>query len=425
MKTENFRSYNQRVYSETLNDGLKITLIPKKDFHSVFAALFVNAGATDQQIVDEKGETIIFPSGTAHFAEHKMFEKKNGDVSEIFSAYGAFSNAYTSQSQTVYYFQGTENIDQSIKLLLQFVQEPYYTEASVAKEQGIIGQEISMYQDMPDWVSSFGLMKNLYRKQPLGEDIAGNIDSIETINADLLYKFHRYFYQPSNLQLKIAGNIDPTGLLALLKQTQARLTRPRINFSRVNRFNAKIPVKKSAEQNMPVALPLLAAGIKGSGNLPDIDTAIDLSFSSYLILGIYFSDSSDWYLRNYNQGFLNDDFSAQADVGRNYNFITFTGHSENKELFKEIYSQLKNISYSQELEKEFQWQKKASLGELSMSLDQLENNVFTIADVFNTDVNIFRVIEKLRELTYRKAVNLFESYYNLDSFSSFCVNPVE
>ncbi len=86
---------------------------------------------------------------------------------------------------------------------------------------------------------------------------------------------------------------------------------------------------------------------------------------------------------------------------------------------------MKNISYSQELEKEFQWQKKASLGELSMSLDQLENNVFTIADVFNTDVNIFRVIEKLRELTYRKAVNLFESYYNLDSFSSFCVNPVE
>ncbi|WP_143810197.1 insulinase family protein, partial [Oenococcus oeni] len=131
MKTENFRSYNQRVYSETLNDGLKITLIPKKDFHSVFAALFVNIGATDQQIVDEKGETIIFPSGTAHFAEHKMFEKKNGDVSEIFSAYGAFSNAYTSQSQTVYYFQGTENIDQSIKLLLQFVQEPYYSEASV------------------------------------------------------------------------------------------------------------------------------------------------------------------------------------------------------------------------------------------------------------------------------------------------------
>ncbi len=176
---------------------------------------------------------------------------------------------------------------------------------------------------------------------------------------------------------------------------------------------------------MPVALPLLAAGIKGSGNLPDIDTAIDLSFSSDLILDIYFSDSSNWYLRNYNQGFLNDDFSAQADVGRNYNFITFTGHSENKELFKEIYSQLKNISYSQELEKEFQWQKKASLGELSMSLDQLENNVFTIADGFDTDVNIFRVIEKLRKLTYRKAVNLFESYYNLDSFSSFCVNPVE
>ncbi|WP_281166354.1 M16 family metallopeptidase, partial [Liquorilactobacillus sicerae] len=136
-----------------------------------------------------------------------MFEKKAGDVSELFSTYGAFSNAYTSQSQTVYYFQGTDNIDQSIKLLLQFVQKPYYTQASVAKEQGIIGQEISMYQDMPDWVSSFGLMKNLYRKQPLGKDIAGNIQTIGQIDADLLYKFHRYFYQPNNLQLKITGNI--------------------------------------------------------------------------------------------------------------------------------------------------------------------------------------------------------------------------
>ncbi len=425
MKTENFQSYKQQVYSETLSDGLKITLIPKKGFRSVFAALFVNVGAADQRIVDENGETIVFPSGTAHFAEHKMFEKKAGDVSEIFSTYGAFSNAYTSQSQTVYYFQGTENIDQSIKLLLQFVQKPYYTQASVAKEQGIIGQEISMYQDMPDWVSSFGLMKNLYWKQPLGKDIAGNIQTIGQINAGLLYKFHRYFYQPSNLQLKITGNINPIRILDLLKRTQTHLTRPKINYSRVNLFDTKIPVEKKSDQDMPIALPLLTAGIKGNKDIPDLDTAIDLSFSSDLILDIYFSDSSDWYLKNYNQGLLNDDFSAQAEVSRDYNFISFTGHSENKELFKQIYSQLKNVSYNQELEQEFEIQKRASLGELSMSLDQLENNVFTIADGFDNDVNIFQVIGKLQDLTYQKAVNLFKRYYDLDSFSTFCVNPVE
>ncbi|AZZ60302.1 insulinase family protein [Oenococcus sp. UCMA 16435] len=425
MKTENFQSYKQHVYSETLSDGLKITLIPKKGFRSVFAALFVNVGASDQRIVDENGETVTFPSGTAHFAEHKMFEKKAGDVSELFSTYGAFSNAYTSQSQTVYYFQGTDNIDQSIKLLLQFVQKPYYTQASVAKEQGIIGQEISMYQDMPDWVSSFGLMKNLYRKQPLGKDIAGNIQTIGQIDADLLYKFHRYFYQPNNLQLKITGNIDPKRILDLLKQTQNHLTRPKVNYSRVSLFDTKIPVEKKADQDMPIALPLLTAGIKGNKDIPDLDTAIDLSFSSDLILDIYFSDSSDWYLKNYNRGLLNDDFSAQAEVSRNYNFISFTGHSENKELLKQIYFQLKNVSYNQELEQEFQIQKRASLGELSMSLDQLENNVFTIADGFDNDVNIFQVIEKLQDLTYQKAVNLFKRYYDIDSFSTFCVNPVE
>ncbi|MFT8324267.1 EF-P 5-aminopentanol modification-associated protein YfmH [Oenococcus sicerae] len=423
MKIETFDDYQQSVYTQTLEDGLKITLIPKKDFHSVFAALFVDAGAVDQQIVDEKGKKIIFPSGTAHFAEHKMFEKAEGDVSEIFSNYGAFSNAYTSQTQTVYYFQATEHIDDSIRLLLKFVQKPYYTQASVDKEQGIIGQELAMYQDMPDWALSLGLMTNLYQNQPLSQDIGGQISTINQLSPELLYCFHHYFYQPNKLHLKITGPIDPKKMSKLIQDTQKELTRLPADFSRINLFDDRIPVIKQAVKTMPVSTPLLTAGIKGSKRLVDVTEAVILSFASDLLLDLYFSDSSNWYMRNYNQGILDEDFSAQAEISRYYHFINFTGRGKDQQLFEQIRLQLSRIMFDPKLEQEFEVQKQATLGELSMSLDQLENNILTTIDSFDINVNVFRIIADLKTLTFKKAVDLFHDYYDIESFSVFSVKP--
>ncbi|MFT8469815.1 MAG: pitrilysin family protein [Oenococcus sp.] len=425
MKIDEYSQFKQTVYSETLTDGLKVTLMPKKDFHSVFAALFVDAGAVDQKIINENGKVVTFPSGIAHFAEHKMFEKEQGDVDQIFSRYGAFSNAYTSQSRTVYYFQGTEEIAASIRLLLHFVQEPYYTQSSINKEQGIIGQELVMYQDMPDWALSFGLMGNLYAQQPLAQDIAGKVSTISQLTSDMLYQFHKYFYQPSNLHLKISGNIDPQATMALIRDTQRELSRPKIAFTSMSLFDNQIPILASGSRKMPISQTLITAGIKGINMPSSRDEAIDLAFASDLLLDLYFSDSSDWYMKNYDASILNDDFMAQAEIGRNYQFISFSGHGKQQKAFQEILSQLKRISFDSRLANEFEVQKSATFGELSMSLDQLENNVFTVLDEYDTDSNVFQITDNLKSLTYKRAVALFEKYYDINSFSRFSIEPLD
>lgn len=209
----------------------------------------------------------------------------------------------------------------------------------------------------------------------------------------------------------------------LIQDTQKELTRLPADFSRINLFDDRIPVIKQAVKIMPVSTPLLTAGIKGSKRLVDVTEAVILSFASDLLLDLYFSDSSNWYMRNYNQGILDEDFSAQVEISRYYHFINFTGRGKDQQLFEQIRLQLSRIMFDPKLEQEFEVQKQATLGELSMSLDQLENNILTTIDSFDINVNVFRIIADLKTLTFKKAVDLFHDYYDIESFSVFSVKP--
>ncbi|MFH1998255.1 MAG: insulinase family protein, partial [Planctomycetota bacterium] len=176
---------DEDLYAGTAPSGLHYLLNRKRGFSKTIGLLGVRFGSTDNAF-SSQGKRIEVPEGTAHFLEHKLFEDLEGDVSDRFAANGASCNAGTGFSTTSYTFSCTGKVKDNLALLLNFVQSPYFTPELVEKEQGIIGQEIMMYNDDPDWVAFFNLMKCLYREHPVQQNIAGSLDSIREINSNVL-----------------------------------------------------------------------------------------------------------------------------------------------------------------------------------------------------------------------------------------------
>jgi predicted Zn-dependent peptidase len=167
--------------------GLKIVLYPKEGYTSTYAVFGTKYGSIDRSFKKSGDEKIHeVPAGIAHFLEHKLFESEDGDAFEKYAKTGASANAYTSFDATCYLFSCTENLMESLEILMNFVQNPYFTAQTVEKEQGIIGQEIRMYDDDPQWRVMFNLLGALYHNHPVKIDIAGSVESIAEINADLL-----------------------------------------------------------------------------------------------------------------------------------------------------------------------------------------------------------------------------------------------
>ena len=203
-------------------NGLNVYILPKKGFSKTFVTFSTKYGSIDREFIPlGKKEPVTVPDGIAHFLEHKMFEKEEGDVFQQFSEKGASANAFTSFTKTTYLFSSTDHVLDNTKTLLDFVQQPYFTEETVEKEKGIIGQEITMYDDQPDWRLYFGAIENMYKDHPVKIDIAGTVESIDKITADHLYECYNTFYHPSNMTVFVVGAVNPQEMMDFIKQDQA------------------------------------------------------------------------------------------------------------------------------------------------------------------------------------------------------------
>ena len=210
MKTEKFTSaqLNEKYTLATLDNGLKVYVFEKENFNTAYALFGTQYGSIDTEFSLNGGETVKVPEGIAHFLEHKLFESEDGDAFTKYAKTGAYANAYTSFDRTCYLFNCSNMFEENLDILLDFVQNPYFTQQTVDKEQGIIGQEIRMYDDSPVWCVFFNLLDALYFNHPVKIDIAGTVESIAKIDAPLLYKCYNTFYNRENMFICIAVNVD-------------------------------------------------------------------------------------------------------------------------------------------------------------------------------------------------------------------------
>lgn len=321
--------------------GLTLLLYPKKEYSSAYALFGTKYGSIYTEFKTEnENEYLKIPDGVAHFLEHKLFENENEDAFLRYAKTGASANAYTSFDKTAYLFSCTENFNESLEILLDFVTHPYFTEDTVKKEQGIIGQEIMMYEDDPDWRVFFNLLGALYQNHPVKIDIAGTKDTIAKITDKLLYRCYNAYYNLNNMALSVCGNFDPQDVIDAADRLLPIAEKIKVD-TRFPEEPAEIAMPY-VEEKLEVATPLFQLGFKEKP-VEDAEFIRDLIMSEILV-EIVAGESTETYRKMYESGIINATFACEVMGGIGYNAIIFSGESKNPQAVKsEIVAAVKKL----------------------------------------------------------------------------------
>ncbi len=317
------------ILAGTAETGLRVLVNHRPSFRRSFAALGVNFGSVDR-VSGADGQPV--PEGLAHFLEHKLFEDAEGDVSDRFAALGGSANAMTGFVGTTYVVSTVDEPRRCLELLLRFVQDPWFTDALVAKEQGIIGQEIRMYDDDPDWRVFFGLLGCLYAGHPAKDNIAGTVESIATIDAATLRRCYDLFYHPRNLGRAVSGALPPDEVASVVQADQAR--RPRDARPPHARSPVDEPLARQAprwEARLPVARPRLLLGIKERALGGDGRALLRRELSTRMLLDLLLGRSSRAWEELYGDGLVDESFAASYSTEESFGFSTVGGDTDEPE----------------------------------------------------------------------------------------------
>lgn len=428
METIEFQQLDETLYYKQLNNGLDVYILPKKGFSKTFVTFTTKYGSIDRTFVPiGETEPVTVPDGIAHFLEHKMFEKEDGDVFQKFSEVGAQANAFTSFTRTAYLFSATDHIYKSTETLLNFVQEPYFTEETVNKEKGIIGQEITMYDDQPDWRLYFGAIENMYHNHPVKIDIAGTIESIDGITAEHLYTCYNTFYHPSNMLLFVIGAVDPVEMMAFIEDNQNKKTFQKpTDLKRLFDEEPTNVAEKERVLHMDVQKPKVYVGLKAKQ--VDLSGKEMLKHELAVQIGVecLFGRASSFYTDVYENGLIDESYGYDFSLENGYGFALIGSDSEQPEqlakLIKEklAQSEQENLFTSEDVERI----KRKKIGFFLRALNSIEfiANQFTRYK-FN-DMNLFDVVPVLETITVEDIVNAFKTIQGEEQQTVFTIMPV-
>ncbi len=430
MNKKVYQQINETLYEEVLDNGLTVYLLPKIDFHKTYGLFSTNYGSIDNHFGYHPDDLKQVPDGIAHFLEHKLFEKEDGDVFQKFGQQGASANAFTSFTKTSYLFSATDQIQKNLMTLLDFVQAPYFTEETVEKEKGIIGQEIQMYDDDPNWQQFFGIIKNLYPKHPLHIDIAGTVTSIADITAEDLYLCYNTFYHPSNMVLFIVGNIDPEETMTWIKENQKDKDFPEAKAI-IRQFPAETvaDIMPESSMQMPVTRAKGVLGIKGDLDKLPTDGRELLRFKNALnlLFQMLFGNTSANYLRLYDDSIIDDTFGFEVNLDRGFYFADFSGDSETpQDMLAEIEQILLGIGEDPEINQaNLDLLKKKMLGKYFQSLNSLEFIANQFTQSLFGDTTLFDLPEVIQSITLADVKAAGLSFVDPKAFSRFYMYPTE
>ncbi|WP_411501712.1 EF-P 5-aminopentanol modification-associated protein YfmH [Brevibacillus centrosporus] len=401
MQTTKFEQVNETVYNETLPNGLQVYLVPKQGFSKTYAVFTTRYGSIDSHFRTRNGEEINVPDGIAHFLEHKMFEKKDRDVMHEFSKNGASCNAFTSFNRTAYLFSCTDKLDDNLNLLLDYVQEPYFTDASVEKEKGIIGQEITMYDDNPDWKVYMNLLKAMYKDYPINIEIAGTIETISHITKEYLYQCYETFYHPANMLLLVVGSFEPEAIMKLIRDNQSsKEFSPAPQITRLFPTEQPEPAQAKIEASLAVGLPKCMIGIKEREQGLTKEALLKRDLTTKLLLDIAFGTSSTVYERLYDSELITESFDFDYSSEQDYAYTIMGGDTPDPEkLVQTIQAEIEQLKQKGIDQDDFERAKRKKIGNFLRSLNSVEfiANQFTSFKFNGND--LFTVVPTLESIT--------------------------
>lgn len=412
MREERIRcdALNEECIALKHDSGLTILLYPMPGYAGSCAMFGTHYGSIDRTFRrDNDSSFVTVPDGIAHYLEHKLFENEEGDAFSLFAQTGASANAYTSFERTAYYFSCTDHFEESLRVLLSFVRNPYFTDETVAKEQGIIRQEIKMYDDDPGWQVLFQCLKGLYQEHPVKIDVAGTIESIAKIDKELLYRCYETFYNLNNMVLAVAGGFD----VEVVKRVVEELI-PHEEPHTVIRKTVDEPLEVSerkVETFLPVSMPQFCIGYKmaPSEGLKRLRAEIECAALCELICG----EGTELYRMFYETGLVSGgELGTEVFSGNGYFSVLFEGESNHPDKvldsIQEEIAHLKGTGLSKE---KFELVKKAMYGRAIRSFGTVDGVANNLLSAGISSLSVFSVLDVLRQLNLEEVAARLEQFH--------------
>ncbi len=402
--------------------GLTICLYPMEGYTSTYALFASKYGSVDTTFKTKNDEDFVtVPEGIAHYLEHKLFENDECDAFQLYAKTGANANAYTSFDKTAYLFLCSQKFEENLEILLNFVQDPYFTDESVAKEQGIIGQEIKMYDDDPGWRVFFNSLVALYHNNPVRIDIAGTVESIAKIDKDLLYRCYRTFYNLDNMVLSIAGNFDVDRTLGICDRL--------LKKSEELKLEVLVPdepyeiKQQEIVQKLSCSMPLFTIDFKFPNYIGKEST------KNYIVQNILFEtclgSTSSFQNDAIKSGLINSNFRVGVLNGRGFFTVMAEGESaEPRKVFEEIKATLSKIKSEGISRAEFDNVKKKTYGELIMMFNSVQAVATNMMESYFSDGTLYDMIEIAASTSFEDIIDALRSL-DIENSCISIIEPIE
>jgi predicted Zn-dependent peptidase len=424
------RTIGEKIYHMALVYGPALYVLPKKGYHKKYAIFSTHFGSIDNSFfVTENGreEKITVPDGVAHFLEHKLFDEEEGNIFDRFAAYGASANAFTSFTHTTYLFSCTDFFPENFRLLLEFVSNPYFTKESVDKEQGIIQQEIQMYQDSPDWRVFFNLLEALYNIHPVRKDIAGSVESISRITKDVLYQCYRTFYHPGNMALFVIGDVS---LEEVLEQVggvfNSRTLTPTPEIKRIYPEEESRINKQKVVQELAVSQPLFNLGFKDTYTFLQGNDLLKRELVAELLLEMIFARSEPLYTELYEEGLIDERFASGYTAETTYGYTLIGGRTKDADrLHEKLLSGIRHAKEKGLQEDSFQRHKRKMRGQFLRSFNTLEFVANNYLDYRFRNIDFFEVPDVLETIKMKDLEEHLHEHLREEQHAISIVKPYQ
>ena len=423
MELTNYPQLGEKVYREVLSNGLTVAVVPRPGFTKKLCYFVTDFGAIHTDFTLD-GKHWSVPAGIAHYLEHKMFDLPGRDVSAEFAALGAIPNAFTGYDVTAYYFSCTENFRECLDLLLEFVSTPYFTEETVQKEQGIIGQEIDMNRDNPDTQIFEMLMENMYDRHPIRIPILGRRETIAKITPENLTACHNAFYRPDNMLLCVVGDVDPEEVKAIAEKRLGNGDYPPVE--RVRRWEEALTCATAYEEKtMDVAMPMFHLGFKCESWEPG-EEATRRELTAELAAEALFGESSPLYQQLYEAGLIDTSFGGGFETIDGMALFTASGDSNNpKAVTEAILARADQIVREGLDEADFLRMKRSALGRRIRSLDSFDATCYRICAYHFSGFDYFRFPAVYRDIQAADVCSFLKKSITRDNMSLAVILPKE
>lgn len=408
---------NERVYKIIHKSGLEIQYMPKEGYTKKFAYFATRYGAMYNKFEMQDGTQLDMPLGIAHFLEHKIFEESDGDIFDKFSKLGATVNAYTNFNSTAYMFSTVDNFYSCLDLLLGFVQRCHLTDENVEKEKGIIGQEIKMYDDDPDWRVYFNTLKEMYHNHPVREDVAGSIESVNATTREQLQMCYDSFYIPKNMILFVIGDLD---LESVMKAVEDGITESFASKQELPKLllpeEPKVVNKPEIRLSMDVPVPLFMIGYKDREVYDEPKESLKKTIAMKLALDMHFGRSSSFYATNYEAGIINASFYHEFSSGMKYAHVMFGGESSDYEKVADaIQKEIKNIHENGIDHEGFTRVKRKAIGRYLSAFNSVQYVAGAFVSYFMKYMDLFDYLELLEDMTPEFVENTVTRHLKTDN----------